>query len=76
MGYVVAANSNGWGEWSKFVLKELERLNTCIGHIDEEMKRVSVEIAMLKVKSGVWGLIGGCIPIVISLVYFWLKKQP
>ena len=30
---------NGWNEWSKFVLKELERLNTCYERLDEKLDK-------------------------------------
>lgn len=38
----------------------------------KEVVRVQLDIATLKVKSGVWGLIGGAIPVVIGLAVYWL----
>ena len=33
-----------------------------------------IDIAVLKIKAGIWGLIGGTIPIVILIAtYFWTK---
>jgi len=65
---------NGWNEWSKYVLKELERLNGCYEQIDKKVDKIEQEIAMLKVKSGVWGLVGGLIPVVIALIFIFLKQ--
>ena len=36
--------------------------------------KASVDIAMLKVKSGIWGILGGAIPAGIALLYTLLKK--
>jgi len=65
--------SDSWREWGTYVLKEMKRLNTQIESLDnkvtsikdQQISQLKIEIAMLKVKSGVWGLIGGLIPIVI-----------
>lgn len=65
---------NGWAEWSKFVLKELERLNSCYNHLDKKLDDVALEIATLKVKAGVWGLLGGAIPVVVGLALWFLQK--
>ncbi len=62
-----------WNQWSKYVLKELERLNTCIEGQKDKLNRISIDIARLKVKSGMWGAIGGAIPICILLAV-WLVK--
>ena len=34
----------------------------------------SLDLEGLKVKSGVWGLIGGCVPVVVMLAYMILKE--
>lgn len=68
--------SNGWPAWGKYVLKELERLNEQMEAINKKVDRLAIEIAMLKVKSGVWGLVGGLIPVAIGvalLVFRGLK---
>jgi hypothetical protein len=59
---------NGWNEWSKFVLKELERLNTCYNALDSKVSKIQTEIAMLKVKSGVWGAVAGIIAVVVAVL--------
>lgn len=69
------ANENGWNEWSKHVLAELERLNNCYEELNKSVNKVHVEIAMLQVKSGIWGAIGGCIPLMVAFVYWLLKSK-
>jgi len=66
---------NGWDEWGKFVLKELERLNGCYESVDGRLNKIVAEIAKLKVKSGVWGLVGGAILVITSLGIWLLKSQ-
>jgi GTPase involved in cell partitioning and DNA repair len=39
---------NGWGEWSKYVLKELERLNACIFVIDAKLDKTLEDIVTIK----------------------------
>lgn len=65
---------NGWNEWSRYVLKELERLNTCYEQVRIELGNIKTEVTMLKVKAGFWGLLGGAIPIAIALLIGLLKK--
>lgn len=68
-------NGDGWDVWSKHVLKELERLNECYEGIAGEITQVRVEIATLKVKSGIWGLVGGAIPVAIGMIWIFFGKK-
>lgn len=67
--------NNGWKEWSKYVLKELERISDQQTKIEKDIHNISIEIAMLKVKSGVWGLIGGALPVGVFLFVEFLKSK-
>jgi len=69
------AKQNGWSEWGKYVLKELERLNDCYDEQGKLIQSMRVEIAMLKVKSGIWGLLAGAIPATLALIYTFLKSK-
>ena len=60
---------NGWGEWSKHVLKELERLNGEIRGLNDACKKIQIDIAMLQVKSGLWGALGALIPIILFMIF-------
>ena len=44
--------------------------------VNERLTEVRIEIAKLKVKSGVWGLIGGLIPTAVIGLYFILRTTP
>lgn len=66
---------NGWGEWGKYVLKELERLNDCYEEQLKLTQAIRTEIAVLKVKSSVFGAIAGLVPSVGVLVYTLIKNM-
>ena len=75
-------DTNEWAEWSRnIVMEELRRLNSALANIEKsiagvhkDMSSINVEIATLKVKSGIWGLLGGAIPVVAALLYYLLTK--
>jgi hypothetical protein len=77
---------NGWNEWSKYVLRELERLNLNDEKILDEISLLRSKVEVLNVrfekletkfdiKSGVFGFVGGVIPVVLAIVYIWLKNK-
>lgn len=68
-------NPNGWNEWSKHVLTELERLSKVCDDIRKQQERIRIDIATLKVKSGVWGAIAGLIPSGLVLIYILLRSN-
>lgn len=70
--------SNGWGKWAIFVLKELERLNDTQEKMGKDISTLRSDLAVLntsiatlqtelRLKSGVWGAIGGLIPVCVIL---------
>jgi len=80
-------NINGWGEWSKFVLHELTRLSTAIEELKKENSHAHTEIraavnlthtdiAILKVKSGLWGAAAGVIPAIGVIIWHYLMAVP
>lgn len=84
----MSGEEDGWNEWRQFVLNELKRLNDCheksnqrTDHnqsvIFKEIKKIAVEIGMLKVKSGVWGAIGASVPLLIfTAIQFLMRMKP
>ena len=66
--------ANGWNEYSKMVLKELENNEKDHKIMMDKLNKIQVEIAMLKVKSGVWGAIAGAIPVIIAFIFYLLKS--
>jgi len=74
--------TNGWSKYQMMVLQRLDRQDKDLDSIKKEIQEVrekdmvqlQVEIAMLKVKSGVWGFLAGAIPASVALAIQWLRK--
>jgi hypothetical protein len=73
------ADNEGWDEYRKLVLAELRRIDDGFQHerknrsmserlVWERMAHLDVEIAALKIKAGIWGLMGGLIPALTALL--------
>ena len=58
---------NGWEQWGKYVVKELERLNTRYERLEEKLDRI--DRRMVKVERIFW-LLGGLIA-VFTPVFIW-----
>ncbi len=61
-------STNGWDEWGKHVLAELGRLRDEVQGMRREQNNILQQIAALKVKSGLWGAMGACVPIGLLLI--------
>jgi hypothetical protein len=78
----MALESEGdWGEYRRLILAELTRLSEGNSEIkamisilrSDDIADMKAEIAVLKFKAGVWGLIAGAIPGAIALIYAAVK---
>lgn len=47
--------------------KEARRLSDCFDHLKQDVGQIKVDIAALKVKASVWGIVGGTVPVIITL---------
>lgn len=61
---------NSWDRYQKLIISELERLGKAIAEVDrkfdtdrndkwEAMRKIEIKVAMLEVKCGMWGALGG-----------------
>jgi len=65
------ASDSNWNSYSRLVLQELERLNGCQKANDEKLTKILVEIAILNVKSSIWGGVGA----IVAMILAWGLKQ-
>ena len=65
------AENNGWSKYEKMVIDKLGDHDDKFNGIENKLTQIQVDIATLKVKAGVWGGIGGLIPVVIAIVMFY-----
>lgn len=68
-------SSDSWMAWSRHVLHQLETDTKCLYEIKREITLLKIEIAKLKVKSGIWGAIGGAVPLAVGLAIWLIKIQ-
>ena len=63
------AEENGdWREYKKLVISEIDRLSDHIGSLESKIDNLRGDVVMLKVKSGIWGLFAGLIPVTIAML--------
>ena len=70
-----SGEGNNWSEYQKLVLNELERHGALISEIDEKINNRRVEIAMLKVKSGIWVAVAGLVSVMVFVFCQFLSKS-
>jgi hypothetical protein len=56
-----------WEQDQRLVLSEMKRNAETMEAIRTEMGVIRVEVAVLKIKSGLWGLTAGAVPVIIAL---------
>ena len=64
---------NDWSKYEQLVLSELKRISRDVTDIYSHVDKLREEVAALKVKSGVWGLLGGTIPVIIAVVIEYFR---
>lgn len=64
---------NGWEEWGKHVLLELEQNDKAHEKMTEQLQQIQVDIAKLKVKSGFWGALGGAVIALPMILVTWFN---
>lgn len=56
-----------WGKYQRLVLAELERHNRWLASLDSKLDDLRVDMAMLRVKSGLWGAAAGLAAVAVML---------
>lgn len=68
---------DGWDQWRNKVLADLKAINAKIDRIDGALDRVRIDLAVtrteLRIKSGLWGALGGLVPVLMALL-IWLVR--
>lgn len=67
-------DSNGWEKWKNHVIMELTRLNNSYECLTKKIDEIKEDIITLKVKSGIWGLFGGGISVLITIAIYLIIK--
>lgn len=52
-------SQNGWGEYKRLVVHELERLNNKLEEMDDHVQKIDRDVLALKIRASVWGAVAG-----------------
>lgn len=55
--------------------KEVKWIEGLFKEVHEKIAGVRVDIATLKVKASVWGLLGGLIPVLITIAIYFIARK-
>ena len=69
-------DGNGWGQWAKKVLSDIERLEEKQNAIQRDINTLGIDIAILKTKLIMLSLAwGGAVGVVVSIITTLLTRQ-
>ena len=60
-------------DWSEKEIVELERLHSAVEEFRRDFQEIKTDIAMLKVKSGLWGATAGVVTVLLYVLYNFFK---
>ena len=66
---------NGWNEWSKHVLHELERMNDCFERLRDDQQAVDKRLTILEIRAGLFGALGGSLPVLIYILIDYFNNH-
>lgn len=61
-------DTNGWDEYRRLVVDSLGKIEARLQVIEDKQGKIATEIALLKLKSSIWGATGAGIVILIKLI--------
>lgn len=64
-----------WEKWQNHVLAELDRNTRMHEKQIQEIQKIRIELAQLKVKAGLWGMIAGSIPALVFILMKVIGRQ-
>ena len=65
----MSPDTNGWSLYEKLVMSKLENLEREVRELRQEQGDSAIDIAMLKVKAGAFGVVGGLLPFGLFVAY-------
>ncbi|MFW5653787.1 MAG: hypothetical protein ACOC0P_07045 [Planctomycetota bacterium] len=64
---------SAWPVYQRLVLERLDEHREALKGLRHEIYETRIEVAQLQIKSSIWGMIGGAIPILIALAFMMLS---
>ena len=69
----IQPGSDSWGEWAHHIFAEIKRLDSISDKNRDDFQKLSLDVAVLKVKSGLWGAAAGAISVIVLLAVSYLS---
>lgn len=66
--------NGGWREWSRYVRLGITELKDSNAKLSDEIGKLKLELATLKVKMSMWGGVGATIATAAIQLVMWLLK--
>lgn len=66
--------THDWSEYQRLVLFELQRLSESAESHTTKLSKIATDIALLKLKSGIWGFAAGAIPAACVAIWRVMSK--
>lgn len=64
----MSEHDGGWAGYERLVIKELGDLSASQQRIEDKLEALGIDVAMLKVKAGMWGAVAGMIPAAVAVL--------
>lgn len=64
-----------WSEYQRLVMSKLETLEQGQHDTNEKLQALTTEMAVMKVKSGLWGFLAGTVPAAIAVAVHWFNRN-
>jgi hypothetical protein len=67
--------SDGWKRYELYVINTLAEMRKGQAELTELVQQLRGDILILKVKAGIWGLIGAMIPTIGAILFLYLTNR-
>lgn len=64
-----------WDEYRRLVVHQLDDLVLKEDLQDKAINNLEIELKLLKVKSGFWGFLAGCVPTLIVVIMYLVFRK-
>jgi len=68
-----AKNEVNWAESEKLVMSEIGSLKITVGDLTESVVKLRIEMGAIKIRAGIFAVVGSAIPVLLLLAIGFLK---
>lgn len=71
----MATDRDGWPEYERLVMTELERHSDWLRGIDSRVQKLHTEVVVLKLKATLWGAVAGALAACAPMLFLLWKNS-